>query len=163
MANIIENTWSETHPVVKTGIVVVAVLGTIFIGVKIYKNIDFIVAKIKGLGESASASRDLSQEIQQGNAPTLSDSEIQAMVSTLVTALQGCTEDEETAYNTLNKIKNKADWLKLQSQFGTKSISECGWGSSVMTLSQLLHYGLNSDEIGMINSLFLSKGISVTI
>lgn len=92
----------------------------------------------------------LAGEIASGGTLSYSNSEYNSMASRIYAAVKGPGTDEETIYAQFNKLKTKADLLKLIAAFGTKD---------EMTLSEWLADDLNNSEINKVNEILANAGI----
>jgi hypothetical protein len=158
MNGLIKNTWSETHPIVKTGItIVVAGIGIYFI-YKIVKSANSLIDQWSSRKESNQALESLVQLALQGINPTLSDSEIESMVNALKTELDDTYVDDDIVLNILYKIQNKADWEKLKYRWGSQDV-----GNGQQTITEALSDRLYSSSKSTLNQIFISKGIGAIV
>jgi hypothetical protein len=158
MNGLIKNTWSETHPMVKTGItVVVAGIGIYFI-YKIVKSANSLIDQWSSRKESNQALESLVQLALQGINPTLSDSEIESMVNALRTELDDTYVDDDIVLNILYKVQNKADWEKLKYRWGSQDV-----GNGQQTITEALSDRLYSSSKSTLNQIFISKGIGTIV
>lgn len=159
MSNFIKETWQETHPAVKTLIVVgsLAIVG--YLGYKMVKgSLDFI----KGLRDQNQEKQELENLADAGVSPTLSDGDINVMVNSIQTSLSGYSEDEEAVKSQLKRIQNKADWLKLNTAWNVQEITD-GWGFGDKYDLVSAIYKFMPEEVSNINTDFSSRGTNVTI
>jgi hypothetical protein len=154
---------------------VIAVGGTLLVGYIIYT----IIKKVKreadlrtNLQESEAAEEELQQLENQGIEPTLSRTTVQAIISSLTDAMNGCGSDENRIYAQFNKLSNEADMQLLLKEFGVRYYRPCPadqpisyaqwmWNDKKFggNLSQWLSYDLSTSELAKINSILQSKGI----
>ena len=143
-----------------------AVLGA---GYGIWRTIKKAVEKGKEGKDDKEFKQETSQELQalekQGVSPTLSDSAAISLANMVETDLSGCElsgTEERLAKEIISKINNQADWLKLQSTFGIRTIDNCGIGTG--ETKQDLKGLLSSDLDGFdwsftLYSTVLKKGL----
>lgn len=121
----IKETWSQTHPAVKTGVVVIGVVLAGLVLYKVYKAAAGLIGKITHRKEGGEALQDILILQQQGILPTLTDSEAESVVNAIRTECnKSWYEDtsEQTIYSALQRIKNEADWAKVKYRWGTQTI-----------------------------------------
>jgi hypothetical protein len=154
----IKETWNQTHPGVKTGVVVVGVAIAGFLLYKVYKAIAGGLGKITNRKEGGEALQDLVILAQEGITPTLSDSDAEGFVNAIKTECnKGWYDDtsEQTIYSQLSRIKNEADWAKVKYRWGTQSID-----GVQMSLTQALVDELSDSEKQQANSILFLAGVS---
>lgn len=157
--SVLSDTWSETHPAIKTAIVVGGVLIVGYVGYKLVKtSVDFL----KNVRDQAQEKQELENLADAGMTPTLSDSDINSMVSGIQTALSGWSEDEEAVKTQIRRVQNKADWLKLTTAWNVRDICSGIGSCSKYDLVGALQYYM-PEEIPNINGDFSSRGINVQI
>lgn len=157
--SVLSDTWSETHPAVKTIIVVGGVLIVGYVGYKLVKtSVDFL----KNVRDQAQEKQELENLADAGMKPTLSDSDINSMVSGIQTALSGWSEDEEAVKTQIRRVQNKADWLKLTTAWNVRDICNGFGACSKYDLVGALQYYM-PEEIPSINGDFSSRGVNVQI
>jgi hypothetical protein len=158
MNGLIKNTWSETHPMVKTGItIVVAGIGIYFV-YKIIKSTTSLIDQWSSRKEGNQALESLVQLALQGINPTLSDSEVESMVNGLRTELDDTYVDDDVVMNILYKVQNKADWEKLKYRWGSQDV-----GNGQQTITEALSDRLYSSSKSTLNQIFISKGIGTIV
>ena len=158
MNNTIKETWSQTHPAVKTGVVVVGVAIAGFILYKVYKVIAGGIGKITNRKEGGEALQDLVILAQKGITPTLSDSDAEGFVNAIRTECnKSWYEDtsEQTIYSQLQRIKNEADWAKVKYRWGTQNI-----GGVQKSLTEAIVGELDDYEKQEANSILFLAGVS---
>jgi hypothetical protein len=158
MNSLVKNTWSETHPIVKTGItIVVAGIGIYFV-YKIIKSTTSLIDQWSSRKEGNQALESLVQLALQGINPTLSDSEVESMVNGLRTELDDTYVDDDVVMNILYKVQNKADWEKLKYRWGSQDV-----GNGQQTITEALSDRLYSSSKSTLNQIFISKGIGTIV
>ena len=152
----------------------IVVVGGLVVG---YVAVNAIIRKINqskkdaaALQEINTASGDLNAVIASGTAPTLNNSQLEAMSSAIIEASNGCGTDNNMIFNTFAKIKNDADVLSFIKAFGLRKKTRCPFTADTMesfwsnyttpmSLSAMLNSELDTTEIQKINDGFLAKGM----
>jgi len=110
------------------------------------------------------AKTELDQLAQAGILPTITETEAEALSSTLTAAFAGCGTDEYTVYNVFEGLKNKADLLTLIYVYDVRPYQGCFegmiWEEAVTAnLSQALSNELRGSELLHVNSILADNGI----
>ena len=157
--SILKNAWNETHPLAKT-IIVVGSIATL--GFVVYKSWSGIKTYVQSILGKTDEKKELGDLASQGVKPTLTDTENNGMISSIVNALSGWTEDEQAVKSQLKKIQNKADYLKFNLNWGVQKICDgvglCDTYDFPSALQEFI-----PEEIQNINIDFSSRGVGVTI
>lgn len=118
---------SGLPPFAKNALAASAALALIYIGYKVLKAPATIVAN-RGNNEEK---KDIQKELDRiGKTATLSNSQASGIANALHTAMDGYGTDETGIQNQFKKIKNNADFLKVQSAYGTRTISSGAYNPS---------------------------------
>jgi hypothetical protein len=156
--NIIKQTWSETHPSVKTAVTIIGIGFGAWAIYKIIKGGANILDSWTSRKEGNQALEDLFILASQGIVPTLSDGEIEAMVNAIKSEFNDIYADDDIIMNQLYKVQNKADWSKLKYRWGTQDI-----GSGMQTLTEAISDRFYDDNKATLNQIFISKGIGAIV
>jgi hypothetical protein len=155
------------------GVTIVGGLGIAYIiGSKIYKAIAEKAKNKTILEESESAGADLLDLQQQGINPTLSDTQIDSIINSLVEAMNDCGTDENAVLNQFKILNNIADVYLLINRWKIRYYRPCAayqpisyakwlWDDKAFgeNLSTWLTYDLTASEINKINNILSEKGI----
>jgi hypothetical protein len=109
------------------------------------------------------AKNDMSELAKKGILPTLSDSQIQGLVSRITAAAAGqnfAGTDEKAIYSAFALLKNDADFNKLVIAFGEQRKS---FSFAVADLYGFVSSELDDSEITYLNKLLTTKGLSYKI
>ena len=158
MNSTIKETWSQTHPAVKSIVVVVGVALAGFVLYKVYKAAVGAIGKVTNRKEGGEALQELIQLQAQGITPTISDSTAEGMVNAIKTECNTSWYDdtsEQTIYSQLEKVQNPADWAKLKYRWGTQNIK-----GVPLSLTQALVGELSDPEKTEANSILFLAGVS---
>lgn len=157
------NLKTDKVPSWAVGVVVVAgvlafIGGGIFVYSKIKKAVDKRKEESEGREVTNDAKSELRNEIQSGVKLSNADSVYSSTANYIKQKLDGCETfgtELDVIKTILNVVKNRADWLKLVSDFGVRDIDNCGFftGSTKYDLPTLLKDQL--DQSGF----FLSEKI----
>ena len=128
------NIKTDKVPSWAVGVVVVAgVLAFIGGGIFVYTKIKKAVDKKKEEGESKAVSNDAKDELRNllnsGVRLSYPESVYSSTANFIQKQLDGCEtlpSEKEVAKEVLRVVKNRADWLKLVSVFGSRDIADCG-------------------------------------
>jgi hypothetical protein len=155
---------------------VVVVGGMAIVGIAVYS----VIKKLKTdaqmrevLKESDYANDELNKLASQGIRPTLSNSQIQSMIKSIVDAVGGCGTDEQKIYDVFSKLNNEADIKLLIKLFGVQSFEPCPIQSPISyskwlidnksiggSITQILTSELSNSELKKLNSILAKKGIN---
>jgi len=151
------NLKTDKVPSWAVGVVVVAgVLAFIGGGIFVYTKIKKAVDKKKEEGEGKEVTNDAKSELRNllNSGVRLSNGEsvYSSTANLIAQKLDGCetfTTELEVINTILKVVKNRADWLKLVTDFGVRDIDNCGWmtGSTKYDLPTLLKDQLDSKTI----------------
>jgi hypothetical protein len=158
MNSTIKETWSQTHPAVKSAVVVVGVALAGFVLYKIYKTVVGAIGKVTNRKEGGEALQELIELQAQGITPTISDSTAEGMINAIRTECNtSWYEDtsEQTIYTQLQKVRNLADWAKLKYRWGTQNIK-----GIPVSLTQALVGELDDYEKTQANSILFLAGVT---
>jgi len=139
--------FSELPSWAKGVIAVVALGGIVGIGFAIRRAIKNAKEGREEKEQGKELGNDLDNLLNQGVAPTLSNSDAISLTNFIVTALSGWElsgTEAEVVTQILSKVQNQADWLKLQQTFGQKDIPNGTFGSTTYDLKSLLLDQLDS-------------------
>lgn len=150
----LKNAWSETHPIAKTGIVVLGTFLGIYIGFKLIKGVGNIVERFVDRKEGGQALEALVALSLQGINPTLSDSDVESMVGALKSELESWFPADTILLSIMSRIKNKADLEKLRYRWGTQNVD-----GEILSLTEALADGLSYDGKQQLNSQLFLAGI----
>jgi|694.fasta_scaffold01037_25 hypothetical protein len=155
--------WSGLPTWAKGTIAVGGLAVIYFAGRGIWKRIIQNINKQKDLKVQYDAKAEERQLAQQGIKRTLSDSQLQAMCQKIVEAFDGCGTTEESVYQVMKQMKNKADVLALISTYGIRKYDQCNWnegfGDNEYTLPRAIESELDSSELSELNKILSSKRI----
>lgn len=152
--NIVKNTWSETHPIVKTGIVVVATGLGIYLAFKLAKGFGNILDRWVDRKEGGQSLEELAVLSLQGINPTLSDADVESMIGALKSELESFFTSDQTLLSIMSRIKNKADLAKLRYRWGTQNID-----GDILSLTEALADGLSSGGKQQLNNQLFLAGV----
>lgn len=155
------------------GIVVVGGIGIAFyIGYTLIRRIRTQSEIKEAEKESDLAKDELKVLQQQGISPTISGSQVESIINSLVQAMNGCGSDEDMVYEAFKKLNNDADVQLLISRWGVRYYMPCAVTSPISyaiflknnkkfggNLSTWLSYDLTNSEIKKINEILAKKGI----
>ena len=150
----LKNAWSETHPIAKTGIVVLGTFLGIYVGFKLIKGLGNIVERWVDRKEGGQALEALLALSLQGINPTLSDADVEGMIGALKSELETWIPSDQTLLGIMSRIKNQADLEKLRYRWGTQNID-----GDILSLTEALADGLSSDGKQQLNSQLFLVGI----
>ncbi len=124
----------------------------IFVSYKIYKSVSAKLSENNG-------TKDYKKEI---NKETLSfqPSVYETMSGRIAQALdQPWNDDEQTVYDTLNRLKTKSDWLQLVKTFGKQKRSRADWFGSPLTLPQYIEEAMEFWEKNKVKEILDKIGV----
>lgn len=156
--NIIKQTWSETHPSIKTGVTIIVIGLSAYVVYKIIKGGVNIIDAFTSRKEGNQALEDLVLLASQGTVPTLSDGEVESMVNALKSELDDTVVDDDIVMNILYKVQNKADWSKVKYRWGTQDV-----GYGMQTLTEAISNRFFASNKQTLNQIFISKGIGAIV
>jgi hypothetical protein len=173
MANKVYTYYKELPSWAK-GVVVVGGIAIVYFTAKqIIKRIRTQAERKFDLQESDSASSDLQNLAQQGIKPTISNSQIDNIINSLVEAMNDCGTNEETVYNQFKKLNNTADVYALLKRWQIRYYRPCAVSNPISfakyqfnnkafggNLSTWLTYDMTATEIGKINKILSDKRIN---
>jgi len=138
-------TWAK-------GVIAVGVLGSlVLIGIAI-RNAIKKGQENKGDRQANQENDKVTQDAlnalqKQGISPSLTDNDATALSRYIEVGLSGAetVATEDGIMNQIkDKVKNQADWVKLQQNFGVRTIPDIFWGSTTYDLRSLLLDQLDS-------------------
>lgn len=150
----IKNAWSETHPMAKTGIVILGTFLGLYIGFKLIKGIANTVERFVDRKEGGQALEALVALSLQGINPTLTDSDVESMVAGLKSEMETYFPADTILLSIMSRIKNKADLEKLRYRWGTQNVD-----GDILSLTEALLEYLSYDGKQQLNSQFFLAGI----
>ena len=156
--NIIKQTWSETHPSVKTAVTIIGIGFGAWVIYKIIRGGATIIDTWTSRKEGTQSLEELFILSSQGILPTLSDADIESMVNGLKTELNDYYVDDVIVMNILYRVQNKADWVKLKYRWGTQDV-----GDGAQTLTEILSDRLYAPNKDALNQIFIQKGIGAIV
>jgi hypothetical protein len=156
--------FSQLPTWAKGTIAIVGVLAIGGIGFAIFRGIKKGIEKAKESKESREAKDDLVEAQQQGIQPTISNSEAESKVSSLLEAADDCDPTGSGATQiiaVIKTLKNKADYLLLTSKFGTKTWADCWPGQVTGSLTTLLVAELDGGQMKTVREHLASIGVNI--
>ena len=156
--NIIKQTWSETHPSVKTAVTIIGVGFGAWIIYKIVKGGANLVDAWTSRKEGNQALEDIVVLASQGIYPTLSDGEVESMVNAMKSEFNDYFVNDDIIMNILYKVQNKADWSKVKYRWGTQDV-----GNGMQTLTEAISDRFYQTSKDSLNQIFISKGIGAIV
>lgn len=138
------NIVSDPKKAVSIIVIIVAGILLIWLVWRLFKN------TVSKTSEAITTNAALASELASGGSLSYSTSEYNSMAARIYAAVKGPGTDEDTIYAQFNKLKTKADLLRLIAAFGTKD---------EMTLSEWLADDLNNSEINKVNNILANSGI----
>lgn len=165
--------YNNAPPLAKNAMVLLAVGVTGLAFWEIYKAYQSKKRDDDANAAKRAADKDIEVLEDSGGRRSLSDSQIDSMITSITTALTGCGTDEEAVYNTFKKIRTDLDFLYLISRFGVQYYQPCSITSPISFAKWLadpksfpgdlptwLNYDLSQSEIGKVNQILQQNGIS---
>jgi len=156
--NIIKQTWSETHPSVKTAVTIIGVGFGAWIIYKVIRGGASILDTWTSRKEGTQSLEELFILSSQGIFPTLSDADVESMVNGLKSELNDFYVDDVIIMNILYRVQNKADWVKLKYRWGTQDV-----GDGAQTLTEILSERLYASNKNSLNQIYIQKGIGAIL
>jgi hypothetical protein len=153
-----KNAWSETHPIAKTGIVLVGTILGIYVAFKLAKGVGNIVERWVDRKEGGQSLEELAVLSLQGINPTLTDADVESMIGALKSELESYFPSDQTLLSIMSRIKNKADLAKLRYRWGTQNID-----GDILSLTEALADGLSSNGKQQLNTQLFLVGIEPLI
>jgi hypothetical protein len=150
----LKNAWSETHPIAKTGIVIVGTILGIYVAFKLAKGLGNVVERWVDRKEGGQSLEELAVLSLQGINPTLSDADVESMIGALKSELESFFPSDQVLLSTMARIKNKADLAKLRYRWGTQNID-----GDILSLTEALADGLSSGGKQQLNNQLFLAGI----
>ena len=74
-------------------------------------------------GQDREAHKELDKLVSSGAKPTISDNMASSIANQIHTAMDGYGTDEDSIIKAFKKIKNDADFLKVETKYGIRSVS----------------------------------------
>lgn len=191
MANTVDNVkyfWADLPKWAKGLTIVAAIAIPSYIGWTIYQNKKAADALKKALEEQKQAESDLQHLIDKGIIPTLSDTDINQMISDILGTFEGCdirkddfnnwgvnpknfkdasnsdyySNSGRVALKVVNRMSNDADFAKMIALFAHRDYDDC-WmsdGGKNVTFTSAMSNELTSGEIIALNTVIANKGIT---
>ena len=150
----LKNAWSETHPIAKTGIVVIGTILGIYVAFRVAKGLGNIAERWIDRKEGGQSLEELAVLSLQGINPTLSDADVESMIGALKSELESYFPSDQVLLSTMSRIKNKADLAKLRYRWGTQNID-----GDILSLTEALADGLSSNGKQQLNSQLFVVGV----
>jgi hypothetical protein len=173
MANKVYTYYKELPSWAKGVVVVGGIAIVYFTSKQIINRIRNQAERKFDLQESDSASSDLQNLAQQGIKPTVSNSQIDNIINSLVESMNDCGTDENAIYNQFKKLNNTADVYALLKRWQIRYYRPCAISNPISfakyqfnnkafggNLSTWLTYDMTATEIGKINKILSDKGIN---
>ena len=107
-------------PVAKSALGIAFAAAIIYVGYKLIKAPAKIIANKGNKDESSDVKRELDRIAKTA---TLSNSQAGVVANAIFAAMDGYGTDEQGIVNQMKKVKNNADFLKVQSKYGTREVS----------------------------------------
>jgi len=145
--------WGFVPEPIRGVVYLAAAAGLVYGAYKLYN-------KITTPDPVGSSKNDLKKLASQGILPTLSDSQIQGLVSRIIAAAAGQNAfgtDEKAIYSAFALLKNDADFNKLVVAFGEQRKS---FSFAKADLFGFISDELDDSEIAYLNNLLISKRLS---
>lgn len=156
------------------GIVAVGGIAIVFyVGYTLIKRIRKTAELQADLQQSDLANDELKNLQQQGIRPSISNSQVEAVINSLVQAMNGCGSDEEMVYEAFKKLNNDADVQLLISRWGVRYYTPCAVTDPISytlflnnpkkfggNLTSWLNNDLTTSEIKKINTILSQKKIT---
>lgn len=116
---------------------------------------------ITAFGNRLQAGGEIAQLANQGIKPTYTAQQYNKMADDLFVAMDGYGTDSEVVFSTFKKLKNDADFIKLDSAFGVKTATDNLFGlMEAEDLSGWIKDDLSQTEIQRLNKQLANQGIS---
>jgi hypothetical protein len=156
------------------GLTIVGGIGILFyIGYTAVRRVRKVAELGKDLEESDTAQKDLEELKRKGVIPSISNTQVQNVINSLVEAMNGCGTDEGLVYAQFEKLNNLADVQLLISKWGVQYYRPCAVEQPISyslylanpkkfggNLSTWLNYDLSKSEIKKINDILAKKNIN---
>lgn len=159
--------WNSIHWTGRTAIVLVGTGVVVFAGWKGYQAYQAYKAGKQGKATTDAAESDLNKVLKNPSIVLSYPAETYSgWAGTIFTLLNGsCALGYNDAQVTsiLRKMRNEADWLKLISSFGVKTVDNCVYGTYTGDLTVVLNKGLKLQSILDTNLDLAKKGIKSRI
>lgn len=118
---------------------------------------------LQGMAGSIQAGGEMAQLSSAGIKPSYSDAEYRKMADDLEKAMNGIGTDNAAVFNTFKKLKNDADFIKLDTAFGVRDASDNLFGLiEGSDLSGWIHGDLSENQINQLNNQLRNQGLSKT-
>jgi hypothetical protein len=150
-------------PVAKSALGIAATAAIIYFAYKLIKAPSKIGANAGNKAENKDAAKELDRI---ANTATLSNSQAAVIANALFTAMDGYGTDETGIVNQFKKVKNNADFLKVQTAFGTRTISSGRFNPEPNykgTMAGALGSELSAYYTALINRSLKSRGVTYQI
>jgi len=156
------------------GVTAVVIIGGVaYAGYTIYRNHQKKKAFDESNAAGIEAQKELNALLANGAKLSYGNSQYETFSQQLVEAMRGCGTNEAKVYDVFNRMKNKADVLKLISVFGIRIYTPCALSNPISSslglfglakeaggsLIAWLNYDLTSAELNKVNSILSSKNI----
>ena len=116
---------------------------------------------LMGAASKIKAGGEIAQLENAGIKPSYSDSTFEKMADDLFEAMDGIGTDTATVFSTFKKLKNDADFIKLNAAFGVRAGSDNLFGlMEDEDLAGWIKDDLSSTEITKLNGQLKAQGIS---
>lgn len=172
MAAKVYDYYKDLPPYAKAVVVIGGIAIVYFTARSFLKKVQSQADIKKNLQESSNADKELADLRRRGINPTLSESNITAIINSLKDAMNGCGTNEERIYEDFSKLNNEADLKLLIKDWGVQYYQPCAasqpisyskwlWNDKSFggSLSEWLNYEMTSSEINKINDILAKKGI----
>jgi hypothetical protein len=163
MANKTFEVWNDL-PTWAKGVIAVGGLAITYFAVRgVWNRIKANIDKQKDLKVQYDSKRELNDLNRQGIKQTLTDTQLESYCQKLVQAFDGCGTTEQSIYDVMNAMKNKADILALITKYGIRKYDQCnlneGFGDNEYTLPRAMESELDSWEMSKVNDILRKKNI----
>lgn len=159
--------WNSIHWTGRTAIVLVGTGVVVFAGWKGYQVYQEYKAGKQAKATTAAANSDLVAVLKNPSIVLSYPAETYSgWAETIFNLLNGsCAIGYNDAQVTsiLRKMRNEADWLKLVSAFGVKTVNNCVYGTYTGGLTAVLNKGLTLQSVLDTNLDLATKGIKSRI
>lgn len=169
----LERYYKSSPPAAKTAIVIGGLALTTYVIWQIAKNRDQKEKDKEANQAGAAAAKQIKELEKQGQRRTLTDYQLDQLVTAFYQAVDGCGTDEDAVYNVFRKLNNNMDLLYLTYRFGIQYYMPCAAYSPISyakwminrksfpaDLTTYINYELSQSEIEKINQILISRGIN---
>ena len=158
-----QNVGMALPPVAKTALGVAAAAAIIYIGYKLIKAPAALMANKGNVDERTDVKKELDRIAKQA---TLSNSQAAVIANAIFAAMDGYGTDEQGIVNQMKKVKNNADFLKVQSKYGTREVSSGRFNPEPNykgNLTGAMGSELSTYWTSLVNKNLKSKGVTYKV